>query len=101
MPRTIEDQFERAHTRWAKAERASSRTQALWHGSVWRLAASRLVLDFPRLRPISGGADSTDGALSADAVRTRIRALLGDGAQPSTKLYAGPSRDGRTRGHAL
>jgi hypothetical protein len=45
------------------------------------------------------GADGSDGMTSVDALRTRIRALLGgDGVRPSTKVYAGASQDGRTCG---
>jgi hypothetical protein len=86
---TIQQRIDRAAVRWARATISRLSTRQRLQASEWRINVSRLVLDYPRLARIRGGAEMP----SESAVRDRIRELIRTGVlshKPPVKMFAGP-----------
>jgi|SoiMetStandDraft_2_1073263.scaffolds.fasta_scaffold121595_1 hypothetical protein len=98
---SILDCLDRAHRtakRWARAEALYLRSRETLRSAAWRVNVSRLILDYPHIRPICGGMDA-DSTTRDDVARTRIRELVASCVRPGlipSNLYAGPSPGGHT-----
>jgi hypothetical protein len=95
----IADRMESAVCRFVESSTRYRHSRDTFRWSVWHFQTSRLVRNFPHLRPMCGASDETngDGVLSTDDICSRIRPLLAIKAQRGTpvKFFAGASANGR------